>query len=443
MPATEAAPPATTAPAATQATEAPSTERAPAEFMADAMGDFAEMDQGKPPTSVPRDEKGKFTKASEKPREQAPAKAEESKPAAEESKPAQEETPAQTEAPKPVKAAELRTAYEGLKKRVKEELEPELQRLRAKAAEAEGKPTKEAEVLLDKIKGLEEDNSRLRKTVALHDYKQDETYQKTYEEPYRKAYAETISEFLQLKVREQTGEDDEGQPTYSERPAQEADMLRLANMDPADMYKTAEQMFGTLAASDVIANLKTLRRLGKARRDAETEAAEKSVKWKSEREAQALARSQAAAKSWSEINKSLEEKFPKAFKPEDGNADDKSAHTKGFALADLLFTGASALSPEQVEALPSSFRDTIKAGQPLSDAQRVQLHALARLKMANHDRKVAALKKAVAEIAELKKSLAEYEKSEPDASRAGSGERPAAGKDWLESAGDELRALDR
>lgn len=53
------------------------------------------------------------------------------------------------------------------------------------------------------------------------------------------------------------------------------------------------------------------------------------------------------------------------------------------------------------------------------------------------------LMKAYAEIKQLKKSLADYEKSEPDASKAGeSSERPVS-KAWDEQIADEIRALDK
>ena len=147
--------------------------------------------------------------------------------------------------------------------------------------------------------------------------------------------------------------------------------------------------------------------------------------------------------TWTEINKSLEERFPGAFKVQADDADDAAAYTKGFALADLLFIGPESLTPNK------SSRCRLVSGRPqsqsshLSDIQRVQLHALARLKMANHDRKVAALTKANARIKELETALAEYESSEPQAGKAGEGAPSTTSKDWLETAEDELRALDK
>jgi hypothetical protein len=111
-------------------------------------------------------------------------------------------------------------------------------------------------------------------------------------------------------------------------------------------------------------------------------------------------------------------------------------------VADLLFLGNQALTPEQVEALPSGFKETVKAGKPLSEVQKVQLHALARLKMANHDRLVTRLKARDARIAELEKSLADYEKSEPSADKAGDGAK-VEGKDFFAQVEEDLEKMDR
>jgi len=143
------------------------------------------------------------------------------------------------------------------------------------------------------------------------------------------------------------------------------------------------------------------------------------------------------------VNKVLEEKLPKAFKANEDDADDVASHLKGFAMADLLFKGNGSLTPEQIENLPPDLRDTVRANQPLSDVQRVRLHAIARLKMANHDRKVVALNKATARIAELEKTIADYEKSEPAAGKAGSGGSKVGDKPWDEEVADELKALDK
>ena len=141
------------------------SEKAPTDFMADIVGDFADMDAGKAP--APRDDKGKFksdkpaSKPTEKPTSKAPEKPAETEPEPEPEPEKSAEKPAEV---KPVKAAELRNAYEGLKKRVKDELEPEVQRLRSKVQEFESKKPEDAGPLNERIKALQEQNAALGET---------------------------------------------------------------------------------------------------------------------------------------------------------------------------------------------------------------------------------------------------------------------------------------
>ena len=437
-----AAAPAKTTPAQTTPPPAPPTERAPSEFMGDIEADFADMDAGKIP--APRDDKGKF-KPGDKPKPAAkppePPVEPPEKPAGEVELP-EKGTDTPPEPVKPVKAADLRTAYDGLKKRVKEEYEPQLQSLKAKVQELESSKVEETGPVLEKIKTLEQENTGLKKKLALADYTEDEDY-KSASDKYSNAWVKTLDAFVRLKIREPAGVDpDTGEPKFTQRLATESDLLKLSNMDESELDEARMAMFGA-SADRALRHIETLQELALAKHDA-LESAKKNVGSKAEeRKVQAQQTAHRLGAVWRDSNKLLEEKFPKAFHVEQGDADDSAAHAKGFALADLKFLGVEGLKPEQIEALPASFRDTVKSGKPLSVDQRVQLDALARLKMANHDRQVARVKKAHARIAELEKSLADYEKSGPPAGHAGDGEGAVTGKDWMQQAEDELRALDK
>jgi hypothetical protein len=429
MPEIAAAPPSGVAPEPVQ----PAAERSPTEWMGDTEQDFADMDAGKAP-----DKSAKPQKPVEKPAEKPVEKPEEN--TVEEVKAPEKPVEKQQEV-KPVKAAELRAAYDGLKKRVKEEYEPQLQSLKAKIQEFESKKPEDTAPVIAKLKSLEERNAALEKQIAYVDYQESTDFKDKYANPYKEAWTEAVAEFRELNVRLPDGEDDMGNPKFKVRPADENDLLQLANMKLSDMDDTAQKMFGA-SYSRAIGHIQNLKKLSAAQSKALEEAKTKATEWKSQRNMEFQNQAKNMANTWTETNKSLQEKFPKAFNVEEGNADDKVGHTKGFALADLMFLGGQSLTPEQVEALPTGFREKVKANQPLSETQKVQLHALARLKMANHDRKVIALKKANERIAELEKSLADYEKSEPKAGKAGSG-ATVGGKDWMETAEDELRALDK
>jgi hypothetical protein len=410
-------------------------EKAPADYLGDIVGDLQDMDAGKPPTPHVDQATAKPTdkpvdKPAAKPQEKAPEKALEKPP---------------EEPPKPVKAAELRTAYEGLKKRVKEEFEPELQKLRSKVSDLESRKPEDSAPVLAKVQTLEKRNAELEQLMAYHDYKETSDYKKSFEQPLNDAWVEALNTFQQLQVSERfpDGEDDMGQPKFKiiRRPATDQDLRTLAFLPLQEMYDAAHEKFGN-ASSEVIGQLRDIRKLYAAKEKAESDASIKSKEWKSQRQLEDSNGRKQRLETWQNINKSLEEKFPKAFKIEEGNEADKTAHTRGFALADLLFKSPGDLTPEQVEALPPSFRDSVKANQPLSEVQKVQLHAIARLKIANHDRKVVALKVANERIAELEKSLSEFEKSSPPGGRAGAGGH-VEHADPMTEAEQELRALDK
>jgi hypothetical protein len=291
------------------------------------------------------------------------------------------------------------------------------------------------------MKTLEERNTQLEKHIALVDYQQSQEFATKYDQPYREMWNKATSAFNQLTVRQEDGVDDLGEPKFARRPATEADLIELGALPLSQLDERAQAMFGA-SAPRAIQYIERLRDLATSKQAAIEEATMKAGEWKTQRSLEFQNRQKTLATAWTDINKGLQEKFPLAFKATVGDAEDAGAHTKGFALADLLFLGNQALTPEQIEALPSGFKDTVKAGKPLSEVQKVQLHALARLKMANHDRKVTALKKANARIAELEKTLAEYERSEPSAERAREGGK-VGDKPWDAQMEDEIGKLDR
>src|SRR3990172_2697233 len=195
MPETLTAPAPTKTPAAPAIPAIPvAPERAPSDFMAEQESAFADMAEGKTPAPRGRDEKGKFQPAA-KPAEKAAEKPVETPP----EKPADNDTglekPAVTpdEPIKPVKAAELRSAYDGLKKKVKEEYEPAIQKvksLEAKIAEYESKPPEDNASMLAKLKAVEERNTQLEKHMEYVDFQQSKTFKDNYDDPFTKTWNE-------------------------------------------------------------------------------------------------------------------------------------------------------------------------------------------------------------------------------------------------------------
>lgn len=455
-PASTAAPPEKPA-AATPPPDKPTTppppqetagERPPSEWMADIEQDFAEMAQApKEPDKPAKPAKsGKAAPKAAKPPEKAP----DDKDTDPSDKTSGVKPPDQIEPVKPTepdetipkKTSDLRLAYEGLKKRVREEFEPQIQTLKSKLTELEKRTPEESEQMLEKVKTLEQRNQELEKLISFVDYRESAEFEKEYATPYREAWNNAVTDFNRLTVRVKGEKDEYGEVKWTTRAATEEDLLRLANMNLSEMDAEAVEMFGPSAAR-ATAHITKLQDLAEKQRQAIENAKTKAVDQRSKRKQEQESKIKEMGKAWSDINTSLKQKFPLAYTAEEGNADDKTAFDRGFALADLMFLGGDALTPEQIEALPAGFRETVKEKKVLSPVQVVHLHALARLKMANHDRKIAALKKATARIAELEKALAEYESSEPPVDAGGEPGEKVSRKDWLEQAGDELRAMDK
>jgi len=120
----------------------------------------------------------------------------------------------------------------------------------------------------------------------------------------------------------------------------------------------------------------------------------------------------------------LAEKYPKWFGKDEADADGNAVFDRGSAFADLVFSPAD-LTPERIELLPKAFKEAIESRKPFTPEALVTLHAIARNKLANHDRAISKLKAAAARIAELETSLKEYEESGPDAVAPGRTRRAA------------------
>ena len=120
---------------------------------------------------------------------------------------------------------------------------------------------------------------------------------------------------------------------------------------------------------------------------------------------------------WSDANKAWQEKFPKWFKPEEGDEEANALLAKGYALADSAFSNQG--SPEE----------------------RVKIHAEVRNKAAAFPKVALRLKQARTRIKELETSLAAYEDSEPAAGEGGKPRSVTPTGDGLDDAFAEIDTI--
>lgn len=299
---------------------------------------------------------------------------------------------ADSETAKPVKAAELRTAYEKSKETIKTK-DAEITRLQNELKAAKSTPVDDPEkkTLAEKLQAVEKRKAELEQQIQFVDYQKSEEFQTKYKKPYESAWAKAVSEVSQLTMSLEDG---------TTRKATAADILNLANAPLDQLDEAAERMFGKSSAR-VIRHVEKIRELADAQTQAVTEAEKNAETHYKEQQTQSLQQQQKMATLWQDENKAWQEKFPRWFKPEDGDEKGNELLAKGYAMADAAFSSNGNHTPEQ----------------------RVKLHAELRNKAAAFPKVAYKLKEARTRIKELEKSLAEYENSEP---KAGEGGKPRA-----------------
>lgn len=286
-----------------------------------------------------------------------------------------------------------------------EEAKKKIQEYEGKIAEVEKRAIPEdkwkstQETLAQKEARLKE----LEEEIRYVNYSKSDEFKQKYQVPYDAAWKRAMSELKELAI--ETGE---GQT----RPMEPADILSLVNKSLPEARKEAVEKFGDFA-EDVMAHRKEIRRLfdeqsaaleqakldGESREKQKTEAAQKEMG-----ELGGVVKDQ-----WAKANEAAQadEKYGTYFKPIEGDEQGNQRLAKGFELADRAFSEnpfAKGLTTEQRNAI-------------------VQRHAAVRNRCAAFGRLVFQNQSKDAEIAELKKQLAEFSGVEPPAD--GGNKQPA------------------
>ncbi len=318
-------------------------------------------------------------------------------------------TPATNEASKPVKAADLRAAYDSVKQQNKQ-YEAQIKERDAKLKEYESKAPEDNKPLMDRLAALEKENNDFKEELKFSNYVKHPEFKEKYEKPYSEAWGKAVREIEQLQVNQEDG---------TVRQATPGDILALANSPLSTLDERAESMFGRSAAR-VIRHVERIRDLAEAQEkaiaDAKTNASEheKSLRLNSEKS------NAEVATILNKTNNDLATKYPKWFGSDPADPEGNAVFNKSMQYVDQVFQGDPSIPP----------------------ATRISRMAVIRNKAANHDRLALHLKNANTQIAELKASLEAYEKSEPSTGKAG---QPADAKsgNWVDDANAEIDAMDK
>lgn len=314
-----------------------------------------------------------------------------------------EEKPAEQ---KPVKAAELRVAYEKSKETLKTK-DAEIARLQTELKTAKETPADDPDkkLLLEKYESEVKRRTELEKEIAFVAYHKSAEFVDKYQKPYEEAWAKAVGELSELTIESEDG---------TSRTATAQDLLALCNLPLGEARKMAKTMFGD-AADDVMAHRRTVRSLSDSQTKALADAQKNSEVRDKERQTQTLQQQQKIKTLWEDENKVWQNKFPRWFKPEDGDTEGNALLSKGYEMADAAFSNTG--TPEE----------------------RVKRHAELRNKAAAFPKVALRLKRARSRIKELEATIASYEESEPP---SGGGGKPRSVKPAGDGMDDAFAELD-
>jgi hypothetical protein len=241
----------------------------------------------------------------------------------------------------------------------------------------------------EKFTVLEARNKELEDEIRFVNYSKSKEFVDTYEKPYHDAWATALADIKELSVANEDG---------STRQASVQDLLALSNMPLGQARATAKAWFGD-SADDVMAHRRVLRDLS----DKQTKALEDSKKFGSERDQQRRAEMEAKQKAhaeetgkvWHAINAEATEKY-EFLRPVEGQTERNELLEKANKFVD------------------DTFKQHI--GQAKTQEERNQIlraHAAVRnraigFSVLKHENKTLR-----AELESLRKSLEEFQGSEP------------------------------
>lgn len=269
----------------------------------------------------------------------------------------------------------------------------------------------------DKITALETRNQELENEIRFTNYEKSKEYQEQYNKPYIEAWERAVGELNELTVTDANGH---------VRQAGAKDLLILAKMPLGEAREYAEAKFGK-AADDVMAHRRTVRELAnkqhKALEDARTNGGEREKQQNLERETRDRANGEKIAKEWHAINAEAQDKY-EFLKPVEGQQERNDKLEKAIKFVDDSFNlNLSQAKTEQER------QDILRRHSAL----RNRAIGFSVLKHENKSLKT--------EIEELKKSLAEYQTSEPSAGEAGHDPASSMSTDPMEAAMHGLERL--
>lgn len=306
--------------------------------------------------------------------------------------------------PKPVKAAELRNAYENLK-REHHKLKADLEK--ARTASQDETRVKQLQELLDNERKT---RTEIENELKMSAYERSQEFKDKFQRPYMDAYKMGRQKAASLKIQEIKNDVDE--VVRPGRQGTEADFDLIMRIDDDDTAaEKAAELFGPVKAQSVLYYRERVQELHNSSRseieDYRNKAATREKEMTEARTRQEQEQAERIKANGETFRKLVEEGIkakPEYFTPAEGDNEAAEMVKRGQAVADSLFSG---INP--------------KTGRPYTPDGLVKFHAFVRNAVAAHGHILHKLKAAEVKMAELESDLVEYKQSgsSKDSGRAG------------------------
>lgn len=305
---------------------------------------------------------------------------------------------------KPKNIPELRKAYTGVRKQFRL-AQQEIGKLKTQLdtiTKAAPKPV-DTKPFEERISGLQKQIEDYETKLSFYDYKESKEFKEKHEEPWKRAWQRAERAVSEIVVEREDGT--VYRPTYE-------DFQRLVFMSRSEARKLAKEMYGEDADAMMVHRDKIKELEEEQDYDLKThqQKAKEFVQKNAEESKQAQ---QARSKAFNERIAAHVQKYPQWFKPVEGDTEGNALLEKGISLVNRLFSNGQKLTPEEALRLNADVYTRAAAfGRVVFQAHKLQQ-----------------------ELAQVKKALAQYEKSTPkptDRSRKPE-KKPATWEDSFEA----------
>lgn len=320
---------------------------------------------------------------------------------------------------KPAKAATLREAKDAAEKLVKEK-DTELTKLRAEVEELKkgGPKPEDAAERRRWETDLENERKRaagLEEELQFTNYERSEAYKKDFETPFVDAYASGAGRVKGLKVNDGNGGTRQGTDDDFR------ELMRQTDDDAAAEF--AAELFGAKAPT-VMYHREEVLKLHAAKEKAKEHFRTEGVKRQTEHTEKQKRFAEELGQVFNTEVKNATEKYPKWFKPVEGDTAGNDLLTRGSNKASEAFTGM------RID------KDGNRA--PIEPKELAAVRAAVWAKAGGFDRLASQLKAERARVKEVQEKLKQYEGSEPEPARPPRTPMGEPGKSTMESAWGDL-----